>query len=446
MNYIVIKNGFVVKESAIITEDILVGGSKVLQMGQNLGRPNSETPVIDATGKYVLPGAVDMNRHFLFLSDNDATKEELSKLNQAEIYNGTTTMLDAVENFYNKNHLYNIHKAKQKARNNLIDYSFHLSFSDVKKSMANALDYSYIYEGISTVLINISIWDKVNAKALESTLRVASNYRLLIICDLVIREAGKSGLDTVMLSAPIVYKQHLEALSELIQMGLKYKCPFMFLNVEFKEELRLIQDGIDRGGDFFVSANIPFSIDISDKTGIAHQNNQHQTAQFANSEHISVEEVWELVKNKRYVINPPSYNLTMEQDVEGDLAYNRPDKFFYLRNYLSMLFTVGVCEGKINILDMVDIVSARPAKIMGLWPQKGVLQPGSDADFVIWNPTFDRNLYCSILSTDHQSINRYKLRGRPDFVFAKGRMMYNGESFYPKHSDGSFVYRSAPVL
>ena len=446
MNYIVIKNGFVVKESAIITEDILVGGNKVLQIGPNLSRPNSETPVIDATGKYVLPGAVDMNRHFLFVSDNDKTKEELNKLNQAEIYNGTTTMLDVVENFHNKNHLYNIYKAKQMARNNLIDYAFHLSFSDVKKSMATALDYSYIHEGISTVLINISIWDRANAKALESTLRMASNYRLLVICDLVIREAGKSGLDTIMLSAPIVFKQHLDALSELIQMGLKYKCPLMFLNVEFKEELRLIQEGIDKGGDFFVSASIPFSIDISDKTGLTHQNNQHQTPPSNDCKHISVEEVWELVKNKRYLINPPSYNLTMEEYAEDGLAYNRPDKFFYLRNYLSMLFTVGVCEGKINILDMVDIVSARPAKVLGLWPQKGVLQPGSDADFVIWNPTFDRNLYCSILSNDHQNFKPYKLRGRPDFVFAKGRMMYNGESFYPKHSDGSFVYRSAPVL
>ncbi|SMO40768.1 dihydropyrimidinase [Saccharicrinis carchari] len=446
MNYIVIKNGFVVKESAIITEDILVGGNKVLQIGQNLPRPNSETPVIDATGKYVLPGAVDMNRHFLYLGKNEKTKKELKKLNQAEIYNGTTTMLDAVDSFHGKNYLHNISNAKEMAHYNLIDYGFHLSFADAKKNMVGALDHSYIHEGISTILVNISSWDNFNINILESTLRAASSYPLLIICDLIIPEAGKNEEDQAELNGTNVLNRHLQSLTELLQMGLKHKCPLMFLNVEFKEELNRIQEGIKKGGEFFVSINMPFSIDISDITGLARPDKLSGLSTRQPLSPISAGEVWQLVKNKRFLINPPPYNIAIEDSVEEGLVYNRPDKFFYLRNYLSMLFTVGVSEGQINILDMVDIVSARPAKIMGLWPQKGVLQPGADADFVVWNPTFDRNLYCSILSADRQSFKKYKLKGRPDFVFAKGRMMYNGESFYPKHADGSFVYRSAPML
>ncbi|GAF04616.1 hypothetical protein [Saccharicrinis fermentans] len=77
MNYLVIKNGFVVKESAIVTEDILVGGNKILQMGQHIERPTSETPVIDASGKFVMPGAVDINRHFLPRSSGEVSQEEL---------------------------------------------------------------------------------------------------------------------------------------------------------------------------------------------------------------------------------------------------------------------------------------------------------------------------------------------------------------------------------
>ena len=220
----------------------------------------------------------------------------------------------------------------------------------------------------------------------------------------------------------------------------------MFMNVKYKEELEMIKEGIDNGGNFFVSISMPFSIDVSDKIGGSNQKNLSQIESISDLHPIKEEEVWLLVQQKRFLINPPSYNLAIEEDSDDGLVYNRPDKFFYLRNYLSMLYTVGVSEGKINIIDMVDIVSTRPAKIMGLWPQKGVLQPGADADFVIWNPTFDRNLYCSMPNAELTPFKKYKLRGRPDFVFAKGRMVYNGESFYPKHSDGTFVFRTTPMF
>jgi len=444
MNYLVVKNGFVVKETAIITEDILVGGNKILQMGQNIQRPTSETPVIDASGKYILPGAVDMNRHFLDLEADGSQQEELKKLNQAEIYNGTTTMIDAVEDFYEKNYVYNIYKAKQKSRKNLIDYGFHLAFSDLKRSMANAFDYSYIHEGISTLMLNIVLLKKVNVNVLQSIVQRASNYKLLIICDLVIPESDKSKADELHLNKPIALQHHFEALSVLIDLGMQFRCPLMFLNVKFKEELEMIQGGIRNGGDFFVSISMPFSINISDKKGVVTQEKISRIAAANKLHPITEEEVWELVKQKHFLINPPSYNLASEEDEDDGLAFNRPDKFFYLRNYLSMLYTVGVSEQKINIMDMVDIVSTRPAKIMGLWPQKGVLQFGADADFVIWNPTFDRNLYCSMPNAEQTPLKKYKLRGRPDFVFTKGRMVYNGEFFYPKHSDGAFVFRTAP--
>ena len=445
MNYLVIKNGFVVKESAIITEDILVGGNKILQMGQNIERPVSETPIIDASGKYIMPGAVDMNRHFLDLTSEESAEEELDKLNQAEIYNGTTTMIDAVEDFYEKNHLYNIYKAKKKARRNLIDYGFHLAFSDLKASMANAFDYSYIHEGISTLLLNVALLEKANINVLESIVRRAANYNLLIVCDLIIPDSEKSNANQIRLNSPLALQHHFETLSVLLEMGLKYGCPLMFLNVKFNEELEMIQDGIESGGDFFASISMPFAIDLSEKAVNRKETNINKIALANGLKPINEDEVWSLVKSARFLLNPPSFNLTFVRDTNDGLVNNRPDKFFYLRNYLSMIYTIGVTQGKINILDMVDIVSGRPAKIMGLWPQKGVLQSGADADFVIWNPTFDRNLYCSIPSDESLSVKKYKLKGRPDFVFVKGRMVFNGEFFQTKNSGASFVFRASPA-
>ncbi len=444
MNYLLVKNGFVVKGTTIITEDILVGGNKILQMGIDIERPTSETPVIDATGKYILPGAIDINRHFLDLMDETDTNE-LKKLNQAQIFNGTTTMIDAVKDCYHNNYLYNILKAKEKSKINLIDYSFHLTFSELKKDSGEAFDYSYLHEGVSTFLIHISMLDRMEPDEFEGVLQNASNHHLVVICDLHLSENYNTNPDNVSLSDPFMLQGHFKTLSKLIEMGLQFKCPLLFLNVKFQEELDLIQDGIDRGGDFYASLRLWFSLGTFRQVKYEEQELLADIAS-ANSLHpIFGNQLWDLVKNFRYLINPPLYNLTFEEGSSEELVFNRPDAYFYIRNYLSLLYSVGVIQKKISMLELVDIVSARPSKLMGLWPQKGVLSPGADADLVIWNPTFDRNLYCSLPNSSTKTNQNIKLKGRADFVFVKGRMMYNGENFYPLHSDGAFVFRTSKM-
>ncbi len=443
MNYLLIKKGFVVKNSTVVAEDILVGGNKVLEMGNNLEKPSSDTPVIDARGKYILPGAIDINRHFLDLVQDSPTQDELKKLNQAQIFNGTTTMIDTIEDCYEKNSIYNIYKAKEKSKSNLIDYSFHLTFSDLIKFSSKDFDYSYIHEGVSTFLINVSQLSDSSQNVIEEVFKNSSNHKLLVICDLHLSEQSESDTSNISLNNPLMLKTHFKMLSGLIDMGLKYGCPLLFLNVKFQEELELIQDGLEKGGDFYSSLRIWFNLGNYNQVRYNDQRIIEGVASENCLNPIGENEIWYLVKSHRYLINPPLYNLSYSEIPQEELVYNRPDAYFYIRNYMSMLYTVGVMQKKITISQLVDIVSGRPSKLMGLWPQKGVLQAGADADLVIWNPTFDRNLYCTMSNSNTTAGKNHKLKGRADFVFAKGRMVYNGESFYPKQSDGNFLFRTS---
>ncbi|MCW3804952.1 amidohydrolase family protein [Plebeiibacterium marinum] len=446
MNYVLIKNGFVVKGTAIIAEDILVGGSKILQMGINLNTPTSETPVIDASGKYVIPGAIDFNRHYLDLVNKGTDNDELRKLNQAQIFNGTTTMIDTVEDCYQKNYIYNIFKAKEKSKSNMIDYGFHLSFSELRKNSAEAFDYSYVHEGVSSFLISVSLLKDENLNLLDSIFKKASVHNLLVICDLNLRDdcIGNEEEDSPF-ENPNMLEHHFRVLTCLIDLGLKYGCPLLFLNMKFKEELDLIQDGIEKGGDFYSSLRLWFN--LGNLSNVRY-NEQELISGIANEfglHPIFENEVWSLIKETRFLINPPLYNLTIDNSTSEDLVYNRPDAYFYIRNFLSLLYTIGVMKRKISMLDLVELVSIRPSKLMGLWPVKGVLSPGADADIVIWNPTFDRNLYCSIPNSSTVEEQNVKLKGRADFVFVKGKMMYNGETFYPRKEDGDFIFRTSKI-
>lgn len=445
MNYLLIKSGFVVHGTTIITEDILVGGNKILQMGLNLERPTSETPVIDATGKYILPGAIDINRHFLDLVNDIPDFGELNKLNQAQVFNGTTTMIDVVGDRYHENFISNIFKAKEKSKNNLIDYGFHLTFSKLSKSSVEEMDYSYLHEGVSTLLLQVFNIEEVSVKVFESIFKRASKHNLVVVCDLNLPENFKSDTEYVGWSGSVALRKYINVLAQLLELGVAFDNTLLFLNVKFQEELDLIQDGIDKGGDFHGSLRLLFNI------GSFRQDNYNEQEVIvglaaANSLNPIYEtEVWELVKNIRFLINPPLYNLAYDEDWQDELVYNRPDAYFYIRNYLSLLYSVGVMQRKISMLKLVDIVSTRPSKLMGLWPQKGVLTPGSDADLVIWNPTFERNLYCSMPNYMHKESKNIKLKGRADFVFVKGKMVYNGEDFCPHASDGEYVFRTSKL-
>ncbi len=442
MNYLLIKNGFVVKESTIEVEDILVGRNKILQIGKDIERPSLDTPIIDATGKYIMPGAIDINRHYLELAGLENNQNELKTLNQAQIVNGTTTMIDTIEDCYGKNYVYNIFKAKEKSKHNLIDYGFHLTFEELKDCTSETLNYSYTHEGVSSFLLTPKSLAEENRKNLENIVQYASVNQLLIICDLNFPEEENSSGDLEN-STSYNLENHFNILSFLINNGLEYRCPILFLNIKYREEIDLIQDGIDSNGDFYVSMQIRFILGNYYQAQRYKGNSDSQWVHVQGLNLLSEEMVWDLVKRDRYLINPPMYNLSFTANLDEELVYNRPDAFFYIRNYMSMLYTVGVMREKISMLQMVELVSTRPAKLMGLSPQKGTMKPGADADIVIWNPVFDRNLYCLMDEVKNEDYKNFKLKGRADFVFVKGRMVYNGESFYPKPYDGAFVFRTS---
>ncbi len=442
MNYLLIKNGFVVKESSVEVEDILVGRDKIIQLGKDLERPSLDTPIIDASGKYVMPGAIDINRHYLELVDEGDVKDELKKLNQAQIFNGTTTMIDGVQDCYGKNHIYNIFKAKEKSIHNLIDYGFHLTFKELQKCSPDILNYSYIHEGVSTFLLSPVVLANVEHKKLENIIKCASGNHLLVICDMNFHEGEKDEEDMENLNQYYL-KKHFHLLSVLVDAGIKYNCPLLFLNIKYHEEIVLIQEGIERGGDLYASLQVRFTL------GNFHQVNRYKGEMQVEGDRVqglnplSESELWFLVKQSRFLINAPLLNLTFMDNPEEELVYNRPDAYFYIRNYMSMLYSIGVMRRNISVLQLVDLVSKRPAQLMGLWPKKGVIKPGADADIVIWNPVFERNLYCLMSDVKDEEHKNIKLKGRADFVFVKGRMVYNGESFYPKPYDGAFVFRTS---
>jgi dihydropyrimidinase len=117
---------------------------------------------------------------------------------------------------------------------------------------------------------------------------------------------------------------------------------------------------------------------------------------------------------------------------------------------LSVLWTTGVGSGKLTAQQFVALTSTNPAKIFGLYPRKGALLPGSDADIVIWDPQ-KKVKYGVALSqqrTDYNLYEGWNLTGMPEKVFLRGRLIVDGEKWLGKAGLGEFLHRQpyAPVL
>ncbi|WP_282037155.1 amidohydrolase family protein [Saccharicrinis aurantiacus] len=440
MNYLLLKNGFVVSPHSIKKEDILVGGNKILEIAPNLKRPTSETPVIDASDKYIMPGIIDINRSFLEFIKCQSDTEEILRLNQAQMYNGTTMMIDSIEDNPKKDYQKNIEAAKKRGSQNSIDFSFHLKFNKLKNITTDIIDNSYLHEGISSLTINIGSLYAVSEEVIQNILSGILNNDLLLVCDLSINHNKEE--KSSELYSTITIEDHFQTLNMLINVGVSYGCSIMFTNILFVEEYNLIYGGIERKADFYGSLILPFNIGETQKVnGLSNRNYLFKDATNKLT-FLSEEAVWQIINSNRFIIASPPFNLQSSKDVSGGLVYNRPDRYHYLRNYQSVLFTSGVNQKQISIQKLSNITSTLPAKLMGVYPQKGILAIGSDADIVVWNPDFDRNLYCTLPSAEANH-NEYKLKGRCDFVFLKGQMVYNGELFDSRKTSGSFIFRTS---
>lgn len=141
----------------------------------------------------------------------------------------------------------------------------------------------------------------------------------------------------------------------------------------------------------------------------------------------------------------PLLNLSGEGILKDSQVNNRPDEFFLMKNFLSVVYTTGVVENNISMVELCSIVMTRLSKLYGLYPKKGVLRIGADADVIVWDPSFERSLYCNYPVGLKGKSNSVKLKGRADFVFVRGRMIYDGEHFSEEECCGKFLYRS-PVF
>ena len=438
MDYVLIKNGKIIIDEELLVKDVLIGNDKVILIDDNIDRLDSETPIIDAAGKCLMPGTVDTNIFFSGMIEQG--EKALKRFNQTQVLCGTTTLLEPV--FPKTSLSFKKEWNSKKGMNYgvLADYGFHISLQDWDLFKRYDLLYGYFHEGIASFYLKWPV-SAVELNDVKDLFLAASDNGLPILIELISPDVGGEDNFNTNFNYHENVALHLNQLRSVMGLAVEMNTRICLLNVFFNEEIDVIAPFI-ASGLIYVELMLPYHIGPHEEVFTDRDASFSGFPLDDKLRLIEVEKIWELLKNDAYLLARPMLKISESGVVKEGQVDNRPDQYFLLKNYLSVLYTAGVKSGKISFNDFISIVAYRTARLMGLYPKKGVIKVGSDADIVIWNPEYKRNLYCHFSGSDSSALKGFMLEGRVEFVFIKGHMAYNGESFSDEDIKGRYLYRN----
>lgn len=451
-----IVGGTIVTAADTYQADILIENGKIIAIGQDVTK--DATKIIDATGKLVMPGGIDPHTHLDMETNVTVTSDDFATGTIAAVAGGTTTIID----FANQEPGESLHDVlrrwHQKARGkSVIDYSFHIVVRDLTEFVYDEL-LSLPDEGITSIKLFLAYKDtlqvddqtlfKVLERSKETGSLVAVHCENGDVIDSLIKAVlarGKNGPLYHALTRPTEVER--EATGRAIALAHIADVPIYIVHVSCKDALEEIIHARKRGIPVYGETCIQYlSLDDS-----VYEKPDFEGAKYVCSPPLRPKEhqahLWNGLKNG-YLHTLASDHCPFCFDGQKDIGKENfaliPNGIPTIEDRLKVFYTLGVNTGEISLNQFVDITSTRVAKIFGLYPKKGTIAIGSDADIVIWDPNKEEEITArdQFQHVDYNSFEGMKVKGVPDIVIARGETVFQNNEFVGVLGRGEFVPRN----
>ncbi|HUW93160.1 MAG TPA: dihydropyrimidinase [Bacteroidales bacterium] len=452
---ILIRNGTIITSSENKVEDILIHDGTITGVGTGLSETGTDT-IIEAGGKFIFPGGIDPHVHMHLPVDAGFSSDDFYSGSIAALCGGTTTLIDFVTPLKGESLPLALEKRKEEAKNALTDYSFHVSPVEWKKTTADEIK-ECLSKGVSSFKVYMAYKNTVGL-ADDDILKVmqavgGEGGTVTVHCELgdeieVLR--NKYYCERYVepfyhhLSRPP--EAEAEAVARAVELAEKASCSLYIVHVSAEESLKHIRAAQARGQRVYAET-CPQYLLLDDSK---YRGDFNHTAPYVMSPPLrsgkDCDALWDaLADGTINTIGTDHCPFTMAQKETGIEDFRKiPGGAGGIEHRLSLLFTYGVMKNRISINRMVDLFSAQPAKIFGLYPRKGDIAVNSDADLVIWDPDAHSTISAK---THHQNcdINIYEgiaVNGNAEWVIAGGRVMI--EKGHPTGwgKSGKYLFRT----
>ena len=450
---LLIKNGKIITSNKIFHADILSDDGIITQIDKNISTANIDK-VIDATGNLVFPGGIDPHVHLHLPTPAGYSSDDFYTGSIAALYGGTTTLIDFVTPVKGQSLCEAFKKRKKEAKNSLIDYSFHISPVEWRDSLKKEIK-KCIKKGITSFKMYMAYKNSIGLEDddIYKVMKIVGKYGGIVTlhCELgdeieelrnTFAKEKKLSPEYHCLSRPA--KLEAQAVKKAIKSAKKAKCPLYIVHVSSKKSLKYIRKAQAKGQMVFAETCPQYlTLDRSKYKG-----DFHKVAPYIMSpplrKHKDNNALWKAISTGIIqTVGTDHCPFTMQQKEAGIDDFRKiPNGAGGIEHRLALLYTYGVLEGKITIRQFVNITSTNAAKIFGMYPKKGEIATGSDADLIIWNPQKENKISAR---THHQNCdtNIYegiKTKGEPVFVIINGEIAIDNGKLIKK-SKGKFLRR-----
>lgn len=452
---LLIKNGEIITADARFRGDIYVEDETITEIGERLQTP-ADAEVIDASGKLVFPGFIDPHVHIYLPFMATFAKDTHETASIAALIGGTTTFIemccpsrhdDALEG-------YKLWKSKAEG-NSACDYTFHMSVTKFEDGTEKQLR-EIVADGITSFKIFLSYKNffGVDDAEMFQTLQLARELGVVVTAhcenaELVDRlqkqllAAGKTGPEWHEPSRPeAVEAEGTGRFATFLEIT---GATGYVVHLSCQPALEAALAAKARGVKIFVESVIPHLLldkTYAERAGI--EGMKHVMSPPLRDKH-NQQVLWNALSTGAVdTVGTDHCPFDTEQKMMGADAFTRiPNGIPGIEERVNLLFTYGVKAGRIDVHRFVDCASTRPAKLFGLFPSKGTIAVGSDADLVVYDPT-----YKGILSAKTQHVNNdycgfegMEIHGRPSLVTVRGRVQVRDGKFLGERGRGKLLRR-----
>jgi dihydropyrimidinase len=463
---ILIKNGTLITAAETFRSDILITGEKIALIGQELNVPADQS--IDASGKLVMPGGVDPHTHFDLPMFETVSSDDHYTGHKAAAFGGTTTVMDFVSLDF-ETLRESVAAWRKKAEKAAIDYSFHMNLTRFDERIAAEIP-ALKAMGITTLKVFTAYNGRLRLadESIFRALRIARENGMLVmahcengdVINTLVPEALAAGHTTPewhALTRPAW--GGVESTMRMAAMAAEANARIYIVHMNVAGEVDMLNYARQRGVQV-MGETCPqylfFTIDhlrrpdgskwICSPPMRAEEDNarlwsglREGTLQTIGTDHCPFfyDGTQPIVYEGREVRIPG-------KELGRDDFTKIPNGLPGVQDRLPILWTYGVGTGRITANQFVALNSTNPARIFGLYPRKGALLPGSDADIGIWDPEerINYGLKHSHQRTDYNLYEGWELVGYPQQVLLRGRLIVDRGNWLGASGQGQFLPRA----
>ena len=445
--------GTVVSGKGTRRADILVDGEKIVQVGKNLIVRDAE--VIDCTGKLLFPGFIDAHTHFDLDVCNTTTVDDFASGSRSALRGGTTTVVDFAcpnkgETLHDGLKLWH-EKADGKT---CCDYGFHMTIDDWNETISREIDEMYD-EGISSFKMYMTypammISDEAMYWALKKMKEVGGicgvhceNSGVINALQAEKKAAGENSVSCHPQTRPDYLEA--EAVARLLRIARAVDTPVVIVHTTNADALAEIRAARNRGQRVFCET-CPQYLVLDDS--VYYAEDWLQGAKFVCSPPIrsvkDQKELWRGIRTDEVqTVSTDHCAFTTEQKLAGREDFTTiPGGIPGVETRGELLYSCGVARKKITLADMCRVLSENPAKLYGMYPRKGTLRRGSDADIVVFDPSANHVLRAADMASacDYSPYEGMPIRGGIAQVYLRGTLVVDGGNVIAG-TDGQYISR-----